>query len=230
VDAVGAALLFAGSLALIPKIGFSLFPRPHPAVPRHGAGAGRGEPRRDDRAARFAEGVLRRHAEIVSVAANVGEGNPQIYYNVVPQNRAPTSPSCSARSTGSTRALAAVLRAAARRARRLPRRAHRAARARAGPPLDAPIALRIIGDDFDELGRIAAELEAILRQTPGTRDVDNPSKQRKIDLRVAIDRARAGSLGVQLLDVDRSVRLGVSGIVAGAYHEPGVSDQRATST
>ena len=223
---VAAFVVFAGSLALVPKIGFSLFPKA--GIPQFRVtvqtkdGASIAE---TDRATRFAEEVLHRHHEVVSVAANVGEGNPMIYYNVSQQNQRANFGElfCALDHFDPKRSplLFETIRAELRDypAARLELR-----ELEQGPPLDAPIAIRLIGDDFDELAVLASQIESVLRQTPGTRDVDNPSKQRKIDLRVAIDRARAGSLGVQLLDIDRSVRLGVAGLVVGGFHEPGVSN------
>jgi len=64
-----AAALFAGSLALVPRIGFSLFPKA--GVPQFmvrveaSEGASLAE---TDRAARFVESVLARHPEISNVA------------------------------------------------------------------------------------------------------------------------------------------------------------------
>ena len=46
-----------------------------------------------------------------------------------------------------------------------------------GPPIEAPIAVRISGPDLAAIGEIASgEVERILRATPGTRDVSNPMR------------------------------------------------------
>ncbi len=227
VTIAAAALLFAGSVALVPRIGFSLFPKAGIAQFRVTVLAKDGASLDEtDRAAHFAESVLHRHPEVVRVATNVGEGNPMVYYNVAQQNPranyAELFCTLDRFEPQRTPALFETLRSelAAYPGARIELREYEQ-----GAPIDAPVALRVIGEDFSTLEKISAQVEAVLRQTPGTRDVDNPAKQRKIDLRVAIDRARAGSLGVQMLDIDRSVRLGVSGIVVGGYHEPGFSEQ-----
>ncbi len=221
-----AAAMFFGSVALVPSIGFSLFPKA--GVPQFRVtvqvkdGASLSE---TDRAARFAESVLKQHSEVVTVASNVGEGNPMIYYNVAQQNqRASFAELFCALDHFDARHSPALFEQIRAELKAYPAARIELLELEQGPPLDAPIAVRLLGDDFDELGTLASQVEAIFRKTKGTRDVDNPAKQRKIDVRVAIDRARAGSLGVGLLDIDRSVRLGVSGLVVGGYHEPGVSD------
>ena len=221
-----AALLFVGSLALLPSIGFSLFPKsgiPQFRITVHAKdGASLEE---TDRAARFAEGVLKTHPEVTRVATNVGEGNPMVYYNVSQQNPRASFAElvCTldrfdpARSPQLFEAMRAEL--ASYPGARIELREYEQ-----GEPLDAPIAMRVIGEDFATLEKVSAQVAAAMRQTPGMREVDDPSRQRKIDLRVAIDRPRAEGLGVQMLDIDRSVRMGVSGLVVGAYHEPGFSE------
>jgi acyl carrier protein len=60
---------------------------------------------------------------------------------------------------------------------------------------DCPIQVR---DVFEHptVSRLAAEVEDVLRATPGTRDVENPIRQVRTDLRLLVDRDRAGMLGV----------------------------------
>jgi multidrug efflux pump subunit AcrB len=86
----GAAVLFAASLALLPVIGFSLFPKS--GTPQfiikleapEGAGIAA-----TDRIAQQVEEALRATPEIDWWFTNVGHGNPFIYYNVSPANQKP---------------------------------------------------------------------------------------------------------------------------------------------
>src|SRR5207244_2525440 len=94
-----------------------------------------------------------------------------------------------------------------------------------GPPIDAPIALRIEGASLDTLHDIAARVERLLKTTPGTQYVTNPVRVARTDLRVAIDRAKAGLLGIPMLEIDRTVRLGIAGLEAGSLRE-GEGDAR----
>jgi multidrug efflux pump subunit AcrB len=89
-----------------------------------------------------------------------------------------------------------------------------------GPPLDAPIALRVMGPDLDTLRALAGRLEEVLEETPGTQYVTNPLRLARTDLRVAIDRAKAGLLGIASVEIDRTVRLGLAGLEAGSLREP----------
>jgi multidrug efflux pump subunit AcrB len=49
--------------------------------------------------------------------------------------------------------------------------------------------------------------------------VDNPVRLRRTDLRVIIDREKAGLLGVSTLEIDRTLRLGIAGLEAGVLRE-----------
>jgi multidrug efflux pump subunit AcrB len=89
-----------------------------------------------------------------------------------------------------------------------------------GPPIDAPIAIRVTGPDLDTLRQLATRIARTLETTPGTRYVDNPVRLRRTDLRVVIDREKAGLLGVPTLEIDRTLRLGLSGLEAGVLREP----------
>ncbi len=216
-----AALLFAGSLALVPRIGFSLFPKA--GIPQFlvtieaPEGASLAE---TDRAARFVEGVLARHPEVHRVVANVGKGNPRVYYNVAQKNEKSSlgevfaevkgyEPELIERVLGEVRGELASYPGATLELREFEN----------GPPVDAPIAIRVLGDDPEQLESAARRVEAILAGTEGTRYVRNPSRDRKSDLRVRIDRDRATLAGVAVPDVDRAVRLAVGGVVAGKYRE-----------
>ena len=228
-----AAALFAASLTLVPRIGFSLFPKagvPQFMVRIEGAeGASLAE---TDGAARFVESVLSFHSEVSNVAVTVGKGHPRVYYNIAPRNeRANVSDVHAEVHAKDSREVSRILDTI-----REELRAHPGARIdleefENGPPLEAPIAIRLLGDDADSLETAANAVEGILRTTDGTRDVRNPSRDRRTDLRVKVDRDKAAVLGVAVADVDRAVRLAVGGVVAGKYRDPGSEeayDIRAT--
>jgi multidrug efflux pump subunit AcrB len=216
-----AALLFAGSLALVPRIGFSLFPKA--GIPQFSVlvdtpeGANLGE---TDRAVRHVETVLARHPEVRNVVANVGKGNPRIYYNVSPKNEKSNAGEVIAEVASRDPArIERVLGDVRRELAGYPGATLELREYENGPPVDAPVAIRLLGDDPRALEAAAARVEAILVATEGTRDVRNPSRDRKSDLRVRVDRDRATLAGVAVPDVDRAVRLAVGGVVAGRYRE-----------
>ena len=88
-----------------------------------------------------------------------------------------------------------------------------------GPPIDAPIAIRVLGSELGPLKALAAEVEGIISSVPGTRDVDNPLRLDRTDLKLNLDSEKAALLGVPSVEFDRAVRLAVSGVDAGDYRD-----------
>ncbi len=216
-----AGLLVAGSFALLPRVGFSLFPAAETPqfyvnlTAPEGASA-----HATDRAARHAEAVLLARPEVRWVFTSVGRDNPPMYYNVIPRR---DDPSVGQLFVGLDRfdpkrtpALLDTLRAelGGFPAARIELREFEN-----GPPIDAPIALRIVGPDLDTLRALAGQVETILLGTEGTRYVTNPLRLPRTDLRVETDRGRAGLFGVPPAEVDRTLRFALEGIGAGSLRE-----------
>ena len=222
-----AAALFAGSVALVPLIGFSLFPKA--GLPQFmvmvetpdGSNLGA-----TDQAVRFVEDELAGRREVRTVMANVGEGNPRIYYNVAPKhqqsNIAEVFVTTADLHPPEMARLVAELRG---QFSRYPGAKIELKEFENGPPLDAPVAVRVIGERFEVLEPLGAEVEKLLLETPGTTYVRNPSTDRKADLRVSIDREKAGLQRVALVDLDRGVRMGLAGIEVGRYRAEGQVDE-----
>jgi multidrug efflux pump subunit AcrB len=218
--AISAAFV-AVSFALVPVVGFSLFPKAETPQFRVDITAPEGASiAATDSAARFAERVLRRTPGVKAIYTSVGHDNPRIYYNVASRTDDPRigqlfvlldryEPSQTPRLLDSLRADFAAYPGAEIALREFEN----------GPPVDAPIAMRIEGPSLDSLGVIAAQLERLLKATPGTQYVTNPVRLARTDLRVAIDRSKAGLLGIPTLEIDRTVRLGLAGLEAGTLRE-----------
>src|SRR3989441_262269 len=220
--ALGAAFV-AASLALVPVVGFSLFPKAETPQFRVDITAPEGASiARTDSAARFAEVVLGRTPGVKAFYTSVGHDNPRVYYNVASRTDDARigqlfvlldryEPGRTPRLLDSLRAELAGYPGAEIALREFEN----------GPPIDAPIALRIEGASLDTLHAIAARVERLLKTTPGTQYVTNPVRVARTDLRVAIDRAKAGLLGIPMLEIDRTVRLGLAGLEAGSLREGG---------
>ncbi len=217
-----AAAFVVGALALVPAVGLSLFPKAEtPQFIVNITAAEGSSIEVTDEAARFAESVLARRDGVRSVFTSVGRDNPQIYYNAIPR-----------RENAGTGQLFVVLDAYDPRATPLMLDSLRAELAlypaarlevrefENGPPIDAPIAMRLEGPDLDTLRALAGEVEAVIGATPGTQYVSNPVRLRRTDLRVHVDRGKSGLLGIPTVEVDRTLRLGLEGFEAGVLREP----------
>ncbi|HEU4429210.1 MAG TPA: efflux RND transporter permease subunit [Myxococcota bacterium] len=173
-----------------------------------------------DAAARFTERVLAKHPAIERVITNVGHGNPQIFYNVRPLGENTRTaelfvhlrewdPFTSPQLLDALRAELADY----------PSAKIRVFEFQNGPPLENPIQIRVTAEQLEQLPGLARDVEDLLAATPGTRYVDNPLLQAKLDLAVRVDNEQAGRLGVPELEIKRAVRLAIAGLEAGVLRD-----------
>jgi multidrug efflux pump subunit AcrB len=209
-------VVFAASLSLVPAIGFSLFPKaglPQFLV-RVEAPVGGGL-EATDRAVAYAEQIVKRHPEVEAVFANIGKGNPQIYYNIPQKSQNEGYGELFVRLRAADAETPALLRTLRAELAEYTDATLRLEEFENGPPLDAPVAVRVYAESLSDLTRLAAEVEGVLRGTPGIIDIGNPMRRERVDLRLAIDRDRAALHGVLGVEVGRATRLAASGLEVG---------------
>ena len=94
-----------------------------------------------------------------------------------------------------------------------------------GPATGAPVNIEVTGDDFDVITRIASDLKEILvdasetQSIPGLVDIQDNLNAGRPELRIHIDRERAGRFNLSTRQVASTVRSAVNGIEAGKYRE-----------
>jgi len=149
----------------VPRMGFSLFPKAEKPqflvnveLPNS---AGLPE---TDRVTRDVERVLARHPDIIHYTTNVGKGQPSIYYNVPQRNEQPNFAQifvqCRAETYEEKNALVQRLR---RELATYPNARVEVKDFEQGPPLEAPVAVRIFGDNLDTLRQLSFRVERELR-------------------------------------------------------------------
>jgi multidrug efflux pump subunit AcrB len=217
--ALGGSLLL--SAALVPVIGSSLFPKADTPqfLIQVQAPNGTSLPG-TDRALRVVEDELAKMPEVRSWFANLGHGNPQIYYNHIPANDSANYAEVFVQlheyDTDETPARLQALRA---RLERYPGARIYVKEFANGPPISAPISIRVIGDDLGVIEALSHKVEDIVKATPGTRDVKNPLNVARTNLKLRIDSRKAQQLGVQTAELDRAVRLAVAGLPVGTFKD-----------
>ena len=203
-----------GSLALFPSIGVSFFPtadkplllidvdHPYSSNIDH-----------TNSTLGFIESVLDTTQYVDSYITNAGHGNPQVYYNRIPEeykayhgevvvNFKEWDPSRFYSTLGQLRKVFNSYPDAKISFREL----------KNGAPFKAPIEILLIGEELDTLKRISYEIEKILNTTDGVLDVDNPLAIAKTDLDIEINRDKAAIYNVPIIDIDRTVRAGLNGL------------------
>jgi len=88
-----------------------------------------------------------------------------------------------------------------------------------GPPVEAPIEVRLTGESLDVLKAGANQIEQVLKETPGARDVSNPLRVDRTDLDLGLDEGKAATLGVPTGAARRTVRLALTGEEAARFRD-----------
>ena len=211
--------LFLGTLTLVPGIGLSLFPLADSRIVMIQIELPEGASTlKTNDVLEAVEAELDKYPEVESVMSNLGRGNPRVYYNLTQRelstNIADAFVMLKAYDSRSTPQLLDQWRASFDA---IPGAKILVKSMENGPPLDAPIAIRVRGTEVEGVRQVAAQIEDLIRQVPGTRNVSNPSRATRTDLKVDVDEAKAALLGIAPGTVDRVVRLAVAGESVGDF-------------
>ena len=210
-----------GALGLVPIIGSSLFPPADATYFLVDVETPQGATlARTDAAIRYAEAAMAKEDAIIRRLANVGRGNPQVFYNVRDETEAT--------NLGNVLGVMEEFRGAETVAMynrlRVQFDAYPDARIvlrqfQNGPPIRTPIAVTVVGTDLDQIRQLSRQIETIMRETPGTRDVQNPLAVDRIDLNLGVDSDKAALLGIAPGTVRRVTRLALAGETSGRFRD-----------
>jgi multidrug efflux pump subunit AcrB len=209
------------AFALIPLLGFSLFPFADAPYFRVSVEAEQGSSLdQTDRIVAQVAKILETEPAITVRAENIGNGNPQVFYNVGPR----------AERINHGEVLAVLdewdTEQGPKLVERLRTKLDDVAGAKVklelfqnGAPVDAPIAIRVSGPELDMLKQLAGNVATILRKTPGARDIDNPVANDKIDLDIGLDEQKLALLDIAPGEPRRAIRLAISGERAASFRD-----------
>jgi multidrug efflux pump subunit AcrB len=225
---VGIALaLFAGSIGLFRVTGFSLFPaseKPQFLIrietPLQSGLA------YTDSIARNIEKELSTMPLVTYYASNVGKGNPQVYYNVIQANLRTDLAEIFVQLDQHTPAkkkleLIETLR---HKWSSYPGAKIEVKNFEQGPPVLAPVEVRLFGENLDTLRNLAGRVEMLLKNTAGAMYIDNPVSNLKSDIVVEVNKDKARQLGIPTVNIGQTVRMAVAGIKSGKF-----TDETGTS-
>ncbi|GAB3555649.1 efflux RND transporter permease subunit [Spirosoma fluminis] len=221
-----ALAIFGGALSLSGKVGFGLFPASEKPQFLINIETPEGSSLSEtNRVARYVEGQLKGDRAIRHFTTNVGKGNPRIYYNIIQRNEAANFSQFFVQLHEIEPAEKRVLIDKYREQFALyPNAKIEVKDFEQGPAQEAPVAIRVFGENLDTLRTVAARVEHVLKQTSGTIYVNNPVANRKTDLRIKINKEKAGLLGLSIADINRTIRLAVAGLNVGTFKAPNDND------
>ncbi len=219
---VGVAMLLClSAFALVPVLGFSLFPFADAPYFRVSVESEQGSSLdRTDRIVSEVTKILETEPSIKVRAENIGNGNPQVFYNVGPR----------AERVNYGEVLAVLdewdTDEGPKMVDRLRKQLDQIAGARVkielfqnGTPVEAPIVIRVSGPELDKLKELSGKIADVLRQTPGARDIVNPVETDKVDLDIGLDEKKAALLNIPSGEPRRAIRLALSGERAASFRD-----------
>lgn len=215
-----AMILFGLSLGVFGIIGFKLFPSSEkPQFLVNVKMPLQSNLEATDAMTRLIERDLLKVPEVEHVTANVGKGNPRIYYNEIPSNEKSDYAQVFVQLKKDVNAVVKkrIIEDLRARFSSMAGAKIEVKDFEQGPPVDAPVSIRIIGDNLDTLRALADRVEDTLLRVPGTIYVGNDLDVMKSDLRVRIHTEKARAMGIMTADIDRTIRLAVSGIPIAQY-------------
>jgi len=168
---------------------------------------------------RLVEAELKKHKEIVYYTANVGKGNPQVYYNVHQQDVKPDFAQIFVQldEEASPESKTNLIKQLRSEFTDFPYARIEVKDFEQGTPIEANIVVRVFGDDLEKLRALSYQVEDTLKTNPGTVYVYNELNAYKSDVKIKIDREKARTLGVLTGDVDKIIRMAVAGLPVGDY-------------
>jgi multidrug efflux pump subunit AcrB len=215
-----ALLIFAATLTLIPKVGFSVFPASEKPMFLINIETPLGTNLSEtDRVARDVERVVLKIPKLRNYSTNIGKGNPRVYYNIIQRSESSNfaqlfiqlekevKPDEKVKIIDKLRGQFINYVNAKIEVKDFEQ----------GPPIEAPIVIRIFGENLDTLRSLSFKIEDIIKNTEGSIYVNNELTTQTKELKVVIDQAKAGTYGVPMAEIDRTIRMAITGLPVGKF-------------
>lgn len=216
-----AVVMFVASIFLFKVIGFSLFPASEkPQFLINITTPNQSNLSYTDTITKEIEQELKKEPEVKYYSSNVGKGNPRIYYNVIPENDRSDFAQLFVQLDDDTSPDKKLLLIQKLQNcwTHYPGAKVEVKNFQQGPPVIAPIEVRLFGDNLDTLRALSVKVEKLLHEVPGSMYVYNPVSLLKSDIRVVVNKEKAQSLGVPTINIDQTARLAVTGLNMGMFY------------
>ena len=216
-----AVLVFSGALALFPLVGVSLFPKAEKPMLFVNIDMPEGSSyEQTDRMAERVEQIVRQQPLVEHIAVNIGRGNPRIFYNTMPSRQTVNLAQLFITlSTGELPAVEPMITQLREDLSVLQGAQITVKEFLQGPPVEAPVEIRVLGDVLSDIQHAALDVEQLMLQVEGLVSIDNPAGKNKVDLQVQINRDKAAMLGIPLTLIDQGIRTALVGSHLGIYRD-----------
>jgi hydrophobe/amphiphile efflux-1 (HAE1) family protein len=214
-------LVLAGAGFLFTQVGVSFFPKAEKPqfLVRISIPEGYSI-EKTDQVSRYVESVLDTIPEVEVYATNVGHGNPRIYYNTFPRrnekNFAEIFVELRDYEVAEFDALITNLRETFSD---YPGARINVKEFEQGAPIEAPLTIKITGDNLDTLRSISTRIHNWVENTEGVVNPENNLDRRSTDLWFKINREKANMLGVPIHTIDLTLRTAIAGSEVSVFRD-----------
>lgn len=216
-----AIVTLAGSVMLAGTLGVSMFPKAEKPMLLVNIELPEGSSfQQTDNAVRQVEGIVKDYPMVRSVVSNIGKDNPRIYYNIFPKRQVPNYAQVVVNlHTGRLSEVEPFVEMLRKDFDRIVGAKVVVKELLQGPPYEAPIAFRIMGDNLDQVLTVSRDIENIIAATPGTVNIDNPLDNPRVELNVSINREKAAMYGVAISSIDQVIRASLVGVPVSQFRD-----------
>ncbi|MFK0570474.1 efflux RND transporter permease subunit [Endozoicomonas sp.] len=221
-----AVVMVAGSIMLARQLGVSLFPKAEKPIILVNIELPEGASFDQTKAMAIdVEKTIKPHPMVRSITTNIGRDNPRVYYNILPKRQVPNYAQLVVKlksgRLSEVEPFVDDLRSAfvnMAGARIIVKELLQ------GPPCEAPISIRVIGDDLNKVLTASRAVEQIMINTPGTVNVDNPIDKSRVNLHIDINREKAAMAGVSIPSINEVIRASLVGVAVSILRDDSGKD------
>lgn len=194
--------LLGGSAYLYTIVGFSFFPDAHRDQFTVSIWTKEGTTLEETlRVAKQADEMLRTDKDVVSTLVHAGRGGPRFYITVVPEFQKSNYAQIMVNTSSPEVTHDVIERFNEKASHLFPGARVFAHKLVMGIPVEAPIAIRVLGPELSELKKISSKIQTILRSTPGAIHVRDNMGPDVPSFEVKVDEERANRVGITNTDV-----------------------------
>jgi len=166
------------------------------------------------------ESVIGGYSGVTSYLANVGQGGPMYYYNRIGGSTQSNYAEflVNTASVGATAQIVPKLRRDLQL--QVPGARTEVKTLEQGPPVGAPIQIKLRGENIAELRRLGGEVQSILKATSGVIDVRDSFGEDRNELLLVLNDAQLRAIGNTRLHVNRLTAMGTTGLQVTEYRAP----------
>ena len=173
-----------------------------------------------DEVTRYVEAVLDTITDVEVYASNVGHGNPRIYYNTFPRrnekNFAEIFVELHEYEVEEFDALIEQLRDSFSN---YPGAKINVKEFEQGAPIEAPLTIKVTGDNLDTLRSLSSKILTWVENTPGVVNSENNLDRKSTDIWFKINRQKANMSGVPIHAIDMTIRTAIAGSQASVFRD-----------